>query len=171
VKKDSQNYQINWMSKVIKGVDAHQVSTEMRRKIGELFTKRRMIELRKNKIEDSEKIIQANQSNIEKWNSEIDECRFREKQLLMELSSDKKSIQVNPIILYNQGRDKKYVHGKVWWFEKGFGVKKGDVGDRVKMKSGMKKYHRFHLGSMDWNLSEDEWKNECLRRFYIKMTK
>jgi len=163
MKKTKSDYQINWELKVMKGVDGHEVSTEMRQMIGELATKRRMIQLREDKVN-------KHFDDIEKWKVEIEECKAREEELLFKLSTEKKSITPNPIILYKQGRDKKYVHGKIWWFEKGFGVRKGDVGFKKKFDGGKKKYHRFHLGNMDWDYSDEQWKKECLRRFYIKMT-
>ena len=163
MKKTKNDYQINWELKVLKGIDSHEVSTEMRQMIGELYRKRKMIKRR-------DELISSAQTDIVKWTTELEECKIREKELLFKLSSEKKSITPNPIILYNQGRNKKYVHGKIWWYEKGFGVRKGDVGFKKKFDGGKKKYYRFHLGNMDWEYSDEQWKKECLRRFYIKMT-
>jgi hypothetical protein len=162
-KKTKRDYHINWELKVLKGVDSHEISTEVRQMIGELATKRRMIKNRLLKISKYQK-------EIDTWNDEIEDCKNREKELLLKLADEKKNITPNPIILFNQGRDKKYVHGKIWWYEKGFGVRRGDVGFKKKYDGGKKKYHRFHLGSMEWDLTDEQWKKECLRRFYIKMT-
>ncbi len=162
MKKTKRDYQINWELKVMKGIKSHPVSMEMRRKLGELSTKRRMIKRRLDLISTASK-------EIENWKSELEEYQLREKQLLLELSSEKKSITPNPIIMYNQGRGKKYVVGKIWWWSKGFGVRKGEVGFKKKFTT-QKKYYRFHLGNMDWEYSEEQWKKECLRRFWIKMT-
>lgn len=76
--------------------------------------------------------------------------------------------ELNPIIMYSQGRDKLYIVGKIWWYSrKGFGVQRGI--EQIK-KKGIKQYYRFNLGRMDSNeLSEEELKEECKERFYEKM--
>ena len=64
------------------------------------------------------------------------------------------TLNLTPTILYNSGRDKKYVYGKVWWFSNGMGSKK--------------KGYRYFLGKMDEKKPQSFWENKLLSVFYDK---
>ena len=64
------------------------------------------------------------------------------------------TINLTPTILYNSGRDKKYVYGKVWWYSNGIGSKK--------------KEYRYFLGKMDKKKPKSFWENKLLSVFYEK---
>ena len=66
----------------------------------------------------------------------------------------KDTLNLTPTILYNSGRDKKYVYGKVWWFSDGIGSKK--------------KEYRYFLGKMDKKKPKSFWKDKLLSVFYEK---
>ena len=64
------------------------------------------------------------------------------------------TLNLTPTILYNSGRDKKYVYGKVWWFKDGVGSKK--------------KEYRYFLGKMDKKKLKSFWEDKLLSVFYEK---
>ena len=66
----------------------------------------------------------------------------------------KDTLSLTPTILYNSGRDGKYVYGKVWWFSKGVGSKK--------------KEYRYFLGKMDKKKPKSFWEDKLLSVFYEK---
>jgi hypothetical protein len=94
----------------------------------------------------------------------------------------KTNFDLNPIILYNRGRGKQYVQGKIWWYDekKGFGLKVGK-----KESKGNKKWHYFSLGRMDecdekvlkdkygeeWEyemMNKEDWIQVCKQKFFNK---
>ena len=64
------------------------------------------------------------------------------------------TLNLTPTILYNSGRDKKYVYGKVWWFSDGMGSKK--------------KGYRYFLGKMDEKKPKSFWEDKLLSVFFEK---
>ena len=66
----------------------------------------------------------------------------------------KDTLNLTPTILYNSGRDKKYVYGKVWWFSNGMGSKK--------------KGYRYFLGKMDEKKPKSFWEDKLLSVFFEK---
>jgi type III secretory pathway component EscR len=66
----------------------------------------------------------------------------------------KDTLNLTPTILYNSGRDKKYVYGKVWWFSDGMGSKK--------------KGYRYFLGKMDEKKPKSFWEDKLLSVFFEK---
>ena len=66
----------------------------------------------------------------------------------------KDTLNLTPTTLYNSGRDKKYVYGKVWWYSNGVGSKK--------------KEYRYFLGKMDKKKLKSFWEDKLLSVFYEK---
>ena len=64
------------------------------------------------------------------------------------------TLNLTPTLLFNSGRDGKYIYGKVWWFSNGIGSKK--------------KEYRYFLGKMDKKKSKSFWKDKLLSVFYEK---
>ena len=107
-------------------------------------------------IDKLDKLIEDNKSKIEDFQSsmkELEEQNHTHTQLIQFLSD---TINLTPTILYNSGRDGKYVYGKVWWFSKGGGSKK--------------KEYRYFLGKMDKKKPKSFWKDKLLSVFYEKET-
>ena len=66
----------------------------------------------------------------------------------------KDTMNLTTTILYNSGRDKKYVYGKVRWFSNGIGSKK--------------KGYRYFLGKMDEKKPQSYWEQKLLYTFFEK---
>jgi len=64
---------------------------------------------------------------------------------------------IKPQILFNQGRDKKYVYGQVYYL--------------TEPQSSKKKSFRFLIGKMSDIKSRQEWESVCLSVFYEKVVK
>ena len=58
---------------------------------------------------------------------------------------------IKPQILMNQGRDKKYIYGQVYWYSDEYGSKK--------------KSYRFLIGKMSEKKSKTELKQICMEHF------
>ena len=67
----------------------------------------------------------------------------------------KELTELKPQILYNQGRDKKYIYGQVYWYSEGYNSKK--------------KSYRFLIGKMVDKKSRKILKDECLVQFISKV--
>ena len=67
------------------------------------------------------------------------------------------SESVKPQILFNQGRDKKYVYGQVYYL--------------TEPQSSKKKSFRFLIGKMSDDKSRLEWESVCVSVFYEKVVK
>ena len=65
--------------------------------------------------------------------------------------------KIKPNILFNQGRDRKYVYGQVYWFSN--------------PQSKTKKSFRFLIGKMSDVKSRQEWESVCVSVFYEKVVK
>ena len=81
----------------------------------------------------------------------LEEQNHTHTQLIQFLSD---TLNLTPTILYDSGRDKKYVYGKVWWFSDGMGSKK--------------KGYRYFLGKMDEKKPKSFWEDKLLSVFYEK---
>ena len=101
-----------------------------------------LIDRNKNKIEDFHQKV----NGLEKLNHTHNQ--------LIQFYKD--TINLTPTILYNSGRDKKYVYGKVWWYSNGIGSRK--------------KEYRYFLGKMDNKKPKSFWENKLLSIFYEKET-
>ncbi len=64
---------------------------------------------------------------------------------------------IKPQILFNQGRDKKYFYGQVYYL--------------TEPQSSKKKSFRFLIGKMSDIKSRQEWESVCLSVFYEKVVK
>ena len=64
---------------------------------------------------------------------------------------------IKPQILFNQGRDKKYVYGQVYYL--------------TEPQSSKKKSFRFLIGKMSDVKSRQEWESICMSVFYEKVVK
>ena len=164
--RSSMEYKHKWMIKDMLKGSKHPISEEVRQTIGRQSTLKRMIEKRY-------QWIQQHKDEIEVLEKEMVVKSLQIRQL-------KESFNMNPIILYNRGRNKEYVQGKIWWYHKGFGLKKG-----MKEGKGNKKYHFFTLGRMDEMsaevmsqkfddftdedlMTEADWKQRCNLKFLEK---
>ena len=76
-------------------------------------------------------------------------------ELDIQLNYYNKLLEVKPQILFNQGREKKYVYGQVYFYES--------------HTSNIKKSYRFIIGKMYEEKSREEWEEICLERFYNKL--
>jgi len=172
-KRRRQKYKIDWLVKLTKGVQSHEVGSELRQLFGRSSTLQRS--------------INAQLNNIEKIKKKIAESELELRSVNRRLQNEQKSLAVNPIIIYKTGRDKKYVHGKIWFY-KSFGVRKGKMDEgKVKVDTRhTKKWYRFHLGRMcemeegymktqfdDYTaedlMTNDDWKNVLLQKFYQRI--
>ena len=161
-------YDDNWWLKDTKKGLAHPVIKEVRQSIGRKSTLERMIKNRHEKIQ--------------KLQDEIRIYEHERKQVTKQINSMKTNFDLNPIILYNRGRGKQYVQGKIWWYDekKGFGLKVGK-----KESKGNKKWHYFSLGRMDecdekvlkdkygeeWEyemMNKEDWIQVCKQKFFNK---
>ena len=77
-------------------------------------------------------------------------------ELDIQLNYYNKLLEVKPQILFNQGREKKYVYGQVYFYES--------------HTSNIKKSYRFIIGKMDDNKSKSELEEICVNTFYDKIT-
>ena len=167
-KEKQKEYDDNWWLKDTKKGLAHPVIKEVRQSIGRKSTLERMIKNRHDKIQ--------------KLQEEIRIYEHERKQVTKEINSMKTNFDLNPIILYNRGRGKQYVQGKIWWYDekKGFGLKVGK-----KESKGNKKWHYFSLGRMDecdetflkdeygdeWEyemMNKEDWIQVCKQKFFNK---
>ena len=178
--KTKQKNNIEYLTKLSNKPTSHPVFEELRVTLGKKGTLERKIIKRKERIEQAE--LEIRQTTLE-LNNVVKELRLLQKNL-----------EIEPVIMFNQGRDKKYVIGKVWWFKRGgFGVRKGiQVGDNEKGEKqkfttrGMMKYYVYHLGKMiegdeqyckdeygeDWKdeiMTEKDWKDVCRNKFVNDM--
>tara|TARA_R110000796_G_scaffold179653_1_gene296220 strand:+ start:197 stop:541 length:345 start_codon:yes stop_codon:yes gene_type:complete len=69
----------------------------------------------------------------------------------------KGSLSVKPNLLMNQGRDKKYIYGQVYY--------------NINPQSDKKKSYRFLIGKMSDKKSKNELKQICIQHFIDKVIK
>ena len=173
--KSKQKYNIDYLTKLSNKPTSHPVFEELRVTLGRKGTLERMVTKRQERIEEAE-------LEVRQYNLELNKIKRDLRQL-------QKKLEINPVIMFNQGRGKKYVVGKIWWFKKGgFGVRKGIQSDSQQKytTTGKMKYHRYHLGKMeeseevfckdkfgdDWQdmiMTEDDWKDVCRGKFVEDM--
>ena len=105
-------------------------------------------------IDKLNKLIDSNKNKIEDFQQRVkglEEQNHTHTQLIQFYED---TLNLTPTILYNSGRDGKYVYGKVWWFKDGVGSKK--------------KEYRYFLGKMDKKKLKSFWENKLLSVFYEK---
>ena len=100
------------------------------------------------------KLIDGNKSNIEDFQQRVKGLEEQNHTHTQLIQFYKDTINLTPTILFNSGRDKKYVYGKVWWFKDGVGSKK--------------KEYRYFLGKMDKKKPKSFWEDKLLSVFYEK---
>ena len=100
------------------------------------------------------KLIDGNKSNIEDFQQRVKGLEEQNHTNTQHIQFYKDTLNLTPTILYNSGRDKKYVYGKVWWFKDGVGSKK--------------KEYRYFLGKMDKKKPKSFWEDKLLSVFYEK---
>ena len=103
-------------------------------------------------IDKLSNLIKNNNDKVKDFQSRVkglEEQNHTNTQLIQFLSD---TLNLTPTILYDSGRDKKYVYGKVWWFSNGVGSKK--------------KEYRYFLGKMDKKKLKSFWENKLLSVFY-----
>ena len=105
-------------------------------------------------IDKLNKLIYRNKDKIEDFQHRIGELEEQNQTHTQLIQFYKDTINLTPTILYNSGRDKKYVYGKVWWFSNGIGSKK--------------KEYRYFLGKMDKKKPKSFWEDKLLSVFYEK---
>ena len=105
-------------------------------------------------IERLDKLIDGNKSKIEDFQSRVKGLEEENQNHIQLIQFYKDTLNLTPTILYNSGRDKKYVYGKVWWYSNGIGSKK--------------KEYRYFLGKMDENKPKSYWEDILLSVFYEK---
>ena len=167
----------DYLTKLSNKPTSHPVFEELRVTLGKKGTLERMVVKRKDRIELAE--LEIRQMNLEL------------NKIKRDLNQLQKKLEINPIIMYNQNRGKKYVVGKVWWFKRGgFGVKKGKKSDTEQkyITKGLMKYYIYHLGKMeesdeewcknefggDWKdmiMKEADWKDVCRGKFVTDILK
>ena len=103
-------------------------------------------------IDKLNKLIDSNKSKIEGFRDRVGVLEEQNHTHTQLIQFYKDTINLTPTILFNSGRDKKYVYGKVWWFSKGIGSKK--------------KEYRYFLGKMDKKKLKSFWEDKLLSVFY-----
>jgi len=177
-KEKQRQYWETWNTKDFLGSKSHPVSKEYRHAVGMKGNRLRNIDVQFKNLQQLtdkyEKQVTLIEDKIESHKEDI-------KRADRIIRKTTKALELNPSILENQGRDGKYVHGKIWFWKKGFGVVDGKIKDK-----GMKTYHKFYLGKMeemdedylrkeygsDWKeeqMTKDDWKIVCKGKFMEKM--
>ena len=105
-------------------------------------------------IDKLSNLIKNNDDKVKGLQSKIEELEKENLTHSQLIQFYKDTLNLTPTILYNSGRDKKYVYGKVWWYSNGIGSKK--------------KEYRYFLGKMDKKKSKSFWKDKLLSVFYEK---
>ena len=105
-------------------------------------------------IDKLSKLIESNNHKVEDFQSRVKGLEEENHKHIQLIHFYKDTLNLTPTILYNSGRDKKYVYGKVWWFSNGIGSKK--------------KGYRYFLGRMDEDKTKSYWENKLLNIFFEK---
>ena len=105
-------------------------------------------------IEKLNNLIDSNKIKIEDFQQRVKGLEEENQNQIQLIQFYKDTLNLTPTILYNSGRDKKYVYGKVWWYSDGVGSKK--------------KEYRYFLGKMDENKPKSYWEDILLDKFYDK---
>ena len=107
-------------------------------------------------IDKLNKLIDRNKNKIEDFQHRVGGLEEQNHTNTQHIQFYKDTLNLTPTILYNSGRDGKYVYGKVWWFKDGVGSKK--------------KENRYFLGKMDKKKPKSFWEDKLLSVFYEKET-
>ena len=105
-------------------------------------------------IDKLNNLIDSNKGKIEDFQSRVKGLEEQNQHYTQHIQFLKDTMNLTTTILYNSGRDKKYVYGKVWWFKDGVGSKK--------------KEYRYFLGKMDKKKPKSFWKDKLLNTFFEK---
>ena len=105
-------------------------------------------------IDKLSNLIKNNDDKVKEFQSKIEELEKENLTHSQLIQFYKDTLNLTPTILYNSGRDKKYVYGKVWWFSDGMGSKK--------------KGYRYFLGKMDEKKPQSFWEEKLLNNFFEK---
>jgi len=105
-------------------------------------------------IDKLNKLIDSNKDKIEDFQQRVKGLEEQNHTHTQLIQFYKDTLNLTPTILYNSGRDKKYVYGKVWWFSDGMGSKK--------------KGYRYFLGKMDEKKPKSFWEDKLLSVFFEK---
>ena len=105
-------------------------------------------------IDKLNKLIDSNKDKIEDFQQRVKGLEEQNHTNTQLIKFYEDTLNLTPTILYNSGRDGKYVYGKVWWFSNGVGSKK--------------KEYRYFLGKMDKKKLKSFWENKLLSVFYEK---
>ena len=105
-------------------------------------------------IDKLSNLIDKNNNKIEDFQYRVGGLEEQNHTHTQHIQFYKDTLSLTPTILYNSGRDGKYVYGKVWWFKDGVGSKK--------------KEYRYFLGKMDKKKPKSFWEDKLLSVFYEK---
>ena len=97
-------------------------------------------------------LIKKNNDKMEDFQSRVKGLEEQNHTHTQLIQFYEETLNLTPTILYDSGRDGKYVYGKVWWFSNGVGSKK--------------KEYRYFLGKMDKKKLKSFWENKLLSVFY-----
>ena len=99
-------------------------------------------------------LIKKNNDKIKDFQHRVKGLEEQNQHYTQHIQFLKDTMNLTTTILYNSGRDKKYVYGKVWWFSNGIGSKK--------------KGYRYFLGKMDEKKPQSVWEQKLLDTFFDK---
>jgi hypothetical protein len=105
-------------------------------------------------IDELSNLIDMNNDKVKDFQSRVKGLEEQNHTHTQLIQFYKDTLNLTPTILYNSGRDKKYVYGKVWWFSDGMGSKK--------------KGYRYFLGKMDEKKPKSYWEDKLLSVFFEK---
>jgi hypothetical protein len=105
-----------------------------------------------NQIDKLSDFIEFRKKKVDEFQSSIKKLEELNLLQIQQLKFLKDTLNLTPTILYNSGRDKKYIYGKVWWFSDGIDSKK--------------KEYRYFLGKMDDDKPKSYWENKLLDTFF-----
>ena len=104
----------------------------------------------KDTLDRKETILKKKQYEYETYSNEV----FRIKNLIEFVEN---SLAVKPQILFNQGRDGKYIYGQIYYLNSPYDTKKHS--------------YRFMIGKTSDELSREELEKRCLEIFHDKYIK
>lgn len=101
--------------------------------------------------------LKSLENKREKVFSKYSEIKDELNELESSISFFKEIDNIKPQILFNLGRDKKYVYGQIYYY--------------TKPQSTKKKSYRFLIGKMSDDKSRQELESICMDVFYEKVVK
>ena len=99
-------------------------------------------------------LIKKNNDKIKDFQHRVKGLEEQNQHYTQHIQFLKDTMNLTTTILYNSGRDKKYVYGKVWWFSNGIGSKK--------------KGYRYFLGKMDEKKPHHILEEKLINTFFEK---